>query len=121
MHRESDDHGPARNDYLRKQSLMRSGGATRADEDRPGGRAASPERPAARRCMSPADVARRAELTRHLPPAEFPADRSGLLAHLRARRAPDSVIDAISRLPEGREFHTIGEIVRALGPRAGHG
>jgi hypothetical protein len=67
--------------------------------------------------MSPADVARRAELTRHLPPSEFPADRERLLAHARAHRAPDSVIDTVSRLPKGREFQTLGEIVRLAGQR----
>jgi hypothetical protein len=70
--------------------------------------------------MSPADVARRAELTRHLPPGEFPADRAALLTHLRARRAPNSVIEAVSRLPEGQEFHTLGEVVRAIGLRTEH-
>jgi hypothetical protein len=69
--------------------------------------------------MSPADVARRAELTRHLPPSEFPADRGSLLTHLRSRRTPDSVIDAVSRLPEGQEFQTLGEVVRAIGASAG--
>jgi hypothetical protein len=70
--------------------------------------------------MSPADVARRAELTRHLPPSEFPADRGRLLARLRTRRAPDSVVDAISGLPEGREFQSLGEVVRAIGVRTEH-
>jgi hypothetical protein len=29
--------------------------------------------------------------------------------------APDDVVAAIGRLPAGRKFHTIGEIVRTLG------
>lgn len=117
MQRESDKQGPVRDDYLRKEteSLSRNG-AGRTGESRPGGGDASSERPRTPpRGMSPADVARRAALTRHLPPSEFPADRARLLAHLRSHRAPESVVDAVSGLPEGREFTTLGEVVRAIG------
>jgi hypothetical protein len=117
MQRESDKQGPVRDDYLRKETenLSRSGvGGT--GESRRGGGGDAPERPRTPpRGMSPADVARRATLTRHLPPSEFPADRARLLTHLRSRRAPESVIDAVSGLPEGKEFHTLGEVVRAIG------
>jgi hypothetical protein len=122
MHRESEKHSPVREDHPRKESesLIRGGGATRTEGDGSGGRSTPPEHPGAPRGMSPADVARRAELTRHLPPSEFPADRGRLLAHLRTRRAPDSVVDAISGLPEGREFQSLGEVVRAIGVRTEH-
>jgi hypothetical protein len=121
MHRESEKHSPVRDDSLRDgaDSLIR-GGATRTEQTTPGGRGSPPERRRAPHGMSPADVARRAELTRHLPPSEFPADRGRLLDHLRARRAPESVINAVSRLPEGQEFQTLGEIVRAIGLRTEH-
>lgn len=69
--------------------------------------------------MSPIDVARRAELSRHLPPDEFPADREGLLANLRRKRAPDSVIETVAGLPEGPRFQTVGEVIRAIGARSG--
>jgi len=117
MQRESDKQGPVRDEYLHKEteSLSRNG-AGHTGESRPGGGDASPERPRTPpRGMSPADVARRAALTRHLPPSEFPADRAHLLTHLRSHRAPESVIDAVSGLPEGQEFHTLGEVVRAIG------
>jgi hypothetical protein len=117
MQRESDKQGPVRDEYLRKEteSLSRNG-VGHTGESRPGGGDASPERPrTAPRGMSPADVACRAALTRHLPPSEFPADRARLLTHLRSHRAPESVIDAVSGLPEGQEFHTLGEVVRAIG------
>lgn len=116
MHRESDKQGPVRDDYLRKETdnLSRSG-AGRTGEGRPSGGDAPPERRTPSRGMSPADVARRAALTRHLPPSEFPADRARLLTHLRSHRAPESVIDAVSGLPEGRQFRTLGEVVRAIG------
>jgi hypothetical protein len=120
MHRESEKHGPVRDDSLRKDADRPArGGATRTAEDAAGGRG-SPSEPERARCMSPADVARRAELTRHLPPSEFPGDRERLLAHVRAHRAPDSVVDAVSRLPEGKEFQTLGEVVRTLGSHPDH-
>jgi hypothetical protein len=115
MHRESEKQGPVRDDFPRteREGLGR-GGAGRTEE----GRATPPERPRTpSRGMSPADVARRAELTRHLPPGEFPADRARLLTHLRARRAPESVIDAVSGLPEGKQFQSLAEVVRAIGLR----
>lgn len=119
MQRESDKQGGARSDRLREETkgLVREREPVRVE----GGGAGRPEGPARRsaRGVSPADVARRAELTRHLPPSEFPADRRRLLAHLRRKKAPESVVEAVSRLPEGREFHTIGEIVRAIGLRTG--
>ena len=114
MHRESDKQGPVRDDYLHKEteSLSRNG----AGRVREGGDDAPPERhQTPSRGMSPADVARRAALTRHLPPTVFPADRARLLTHLRSHRAPDSVVDAVSGLSEGQEFHTLGEVVRAIG------
>lgn len=119
MHRESDKQGPVRHDYLRKETenLSRTGSG-RGGEARPAGGDAPPEGRGRRtppRGMSPADVARRAALTRHLPPSEFPADRAHLLTHLRSHRAPESVIDAVSGLPEGRQFQTLGEVVRAIG------
>jgi hypothetical protein len=122
MHRESDKQGPVRDDYPRKEteSLSRSG-VDRTGERREGGGDAPPEQQRTPpRGPSPADVARRATLTRHLPPSEFPADRARLLTHLRSRRAPESVIDAVSGLPEGEQFQTLGEVVRAIGLLSDH-
>jgi hypothetical protein len=117
MHRESDKQGPVRDDYLRKEteSLSRSG-VGRPGQSRQGGGDAPSESPRTPpRGMSPADVARRATLTRHLPPSVFPADRASLLTHVRSHRAPESVVNAVAGLPEGQEFHTLGEVVRAIG------
>ncbi|MCO5974670.1 DUF2795 domain-containing protein [Actinoallomurus soli] len=121
MQRESDKQGTAQDEHLRKETknLIKGSGTTRADHGDAGGDAtARPARPA--RGMSPAEVARRAELSRHLPPSEFPADRRRLLAHLRSKGAPDSLVEAISGLPEDKEFHTIGDIVREIGLPARH-
>jgi hypothetical protein len=117
MHRESDKQGPVRDEYRRKETEnLSTNGVGRTGESRRSDGDAPPERPrTAPRGVSPADVARRAALTRHLPPSEFPADRARLLTHLRSHRAPDTVIDAVSGLPEGQQFHTLGEVVRAIG------
>jgi hypothetical protein len=105
MHRESEQ---ARKEYLRSEANGTiSGGARETGRSRP-----TPG-------MSPVDVARRAELSRHLPPGEFPADREGLLDHLRRKNAPTSVIETISKLPDGPQFRTIGEVIRAIGTRTG--
>src|SRR3954451_14880215 len=119
MQRERNTRGTAEDDRLREETkdLIRETGAARAEEGGSGGGSASSRGSGATRGISPADVARRAELSRHLPPSEFPADRRRLLAHLRSRKAPDSVVEAISGLPEGQECRTIGEVVRAIGLR----
>ena len=73
------------------------------------------EAPAAPPGMTAADVERRSDIARHLPPHKLPASRDALLDFLQRTGAPDDVIDAISSLPADREFRTVGEIVRALG------
>lgn len=119
MQRESDKQGRARSDHLREETkdLVRGREPVRVE----GGGPERPEGPARgpARGVSPVDVARRAELTRHLPPSEFPADRRRLLSHLRNKKAPQSVIEAVSGLPDDREFRSLGEIVRAIGLRTG--
>lgn len=122
MQRESDKQSRAHDEHLRKErnDLVGGGKAVRAGDSGAAPREAPVRRPEPpSRAMSPAEVARRAELTRHLPPSVFPADRRRLLAHLRNKKAPASVVEAVSGLPEGQEFRTIGEVVRAAGLRAG--
>ncbi|MFL6056771.1 MAG: DUF2795 domain-containing protein [Actinoallomurus sp.] len=121
MQRESDKQGTAQDQHLQKEAknLIRGSGGARAEHGGPDADTeARPSPPA--RGMSPAEVARRAELSRHLPPSEFPADRRRLLAHLRSKGAPHSVVETISGLPEGKEFQTMGEIVREIGLTAGN-
>ena len=65
--------------------------------------------------MTPADVERRADIARWLPPHKLPADRDTLLAFVQHEGAPDDVTGALASLPARRKFATIGEIVRALG------
>jgi Protein of unknown function (DUF2795) len=65
--------------------------------------------------MTAADAERRSDIARYLPPRAFPADRGALLSYLVRASAPDDIDDAIRRLPDGRRFRSVGEVVRALG------
>ena len=67
--------------------------------------------------MTEADVELRADIAIWLEPGKLPARRDSLLEQARGAGAPDGVLDALARLPAGRRFGTVGEIVRALGIR----
>ena len=106
------------------QTILRSGQPPRTEEwrqtepfDEPHLETELPEgkEPAAPRGMTPADVERRADIARWLPPHKFPADRDTLLVFVQHEGGPDDIVDAIASLPARRRFATIGEVVRALG------
>ncbi|ADG89267.1 hypothetical protein TBS_36350 [Thermobispora bispora] len=65
--------------------------------------------------ITPADVERRSTLAKWLSDTGFPADKERILAHAERRNAPDGVVDAVRRLPDEVEFHTVGEIAETLG------
>jgi Protein of unknown function (DUF2795) len=65
--------------------------------------------------MTAADAERRSDIARYLPLRALPADRETLLAYLGQENVPDDIYDAIRGLPPGRQFRTIGDVVRALG------
>ena len=126
MERESSKHGPRLDDEMDEETetIRRSGQPSRTEEWRetepfdPGHLEAElpeGEEPAAPRGMTPADVERRADIARWLPPHKFPADRDTLSAFVQHEGAPDEVADAIASLPARRKFATIGELVRVLG------
>lgn len=126
MERGSSKHSPHLDEEMEKedQTITRTGQQPRPEEwrqtepfDEPHLDTELPEgdEPAAPRGMTPADVERRADIARWLPPHKFPADRAALLAFLQHEGAPDDVVDAIASLPGRRKFATIGEVVRALG------
>ena len=60
-------------------------------------------------------VVARAELARWLDRADFPSTGPDLVEAALDHRAPDAVVDELRRLPEGRSFDRIGDVVRALG------
>ena len=126
MERGSSKHGPELDEQMEREneSILRTGQPSRTEEWR------EPEpfdqehldlelpedqEPAAPRGMTPADVDLRSDIARWLPPHKLPEDRDALLEFLQHEGAPDEVADAVGRLPAGRKFGTIGEIVRALG------
>jgi hypothetical protein len=60
-------------------------------------------------------VAARAEIARWLDRADFPSDGPTLVEAARDHRAPDAVVAELERLPEGRTYERVGDVVRALG------
>lgn len=127
MERGSSKHGPQRDDEMEEedQTIIRSNHQPAHTEE---WRQTEPfdeghldtelpeeEEPAAPRGMTAADVERRADIARWLPPHKFPAGRDTLLPFLQHEGAPDDVVDAITSLPARRKFATIGELIRALG------
>ncbi len=126
MQPESSKHGPRLDEGMEEedQTILRSGQPPHTEEWRepepfdPGHletEMPEEEEPGAPRGMTPADVERRSDIARLLPPHKFPADRETLLPFLQHEGAPDDVVDAIASLPARRKFATIGELVRALG------
>ena len=65
--------------------------------------------------ITPSGVYERADIAVYLQPHKLPADRVGILDSARQEGAPDEVLDALGRLPARTVFHTIGEVVRAIG------
>ena len=57
----------------------------------------------------------RAELARHIAPADWPADRSSLIEVASCDHAPDEVLAALRRLPAESRFANVQEVWSALG------
>jgi hypothetical protein len=124
----STKHSPREDEQLKHevQGLVRSGRSTRAEEWRDPEPAAEgdPDVDAAPaetltggvpQGMSPDAVVARAELARWLVRADFPDAGAQLVEKARDHRAPDVVIDELSRLPADQVFERVGDVVRALG------
>ncbi len=62
------------------------------------------------------DLNGRAELARYLEHRQFPAHPDELVAHARARHAPDSVVAQLQQAPD-RLYETVSEVWAALGGR----
>lgn len=60
-------------------------------------------------------VVARAELARWLDRADFPSTGPALVEAALDHRATDAVVAELRRLPEGRTYERIGDVVRALG------
>jgi Protein of unknown function (DUF2795) len=60
-------------------------------------------------------VLARRELSRHLRPSVFPAERDALLDEADENDAPEPVLELLHRLPGGERFETVYEVWSALG------
>jgi hypothetical protein len=69
------------------------------------------------RGLSASEADRRAELSRHLASARFPAGREELLAAALDNSAPDDVLSALRELPEGQTYPTVQAVWQELGGR----
>jgi hypothetical protein len=65
--------------------------------------------------IDPDDVERRAAIAEALGKEVWPADRDTLVARARESNAPDGVLSALDRLPQGRTFENVQDVAAALG------
>lgn len=112
MQRGSDRLNVHHDDEMKHQlrGMMRSGRPTRTEEwyDPEPGADDDPDL-----AVAAGDV--RSELARHLRRTDFPAGRAALADRLKERHAPDRWISVVERLPRGRRFDRVQEVVEALG------
>jgi hypothetical protein len=99
MDRASSKHGPQRDDEMER-------------EDREITHTAEPEPGPEWRQTEPFDEP---DIAVYVQPHKLPAERGAILDYARHEGAPDEVLDALGRLPARTVFHTIGEVVRAIG------
>jgi Protein of unknown function (DUF2795) len=125
--RDSNKYSPRLDDELKKEvgSLTRGSPAeSRKEEWREQEGAADDEREPSSRtgdpgALGPDNETARAELSRHLRLSAFPGDRESLLAEAEANAAPEPVLAALGRLPDG-SFDTVYEVWEALGGKVEH-
>jgi hypothetical protein len=60
------------------------------------------------------DIDARREISRHLRPSAFPADREALLEEAAENNAPAAVVAALNRLQPGIEYATVHEVWVAI-------
>ncbi|MFF5053154.1 DUF2795 domain-containing protein [Micromonospora sp. NPDC000663] len=65
--------------------------------------------------MSSEDVEQRSRLGRFITLSALPGDRETLVANARDNDAPDDIVAALERLPEGTRYQTVSEVWAALG------
>ena len=118
MDRDTSKHGPRLDDELaRGTEALRRGAPIepRVEEEREKEGPGEDDRdvdartgPASR--LGADEVEARRELSRHLRPGAFPADRDRLVAEAQENHAPEPVVEALRGLPAGAEFHTAHEV-----------
>jgi hypothetical protein len=65
--------------------------------------------------LTEAELQERAELSRHVAAAHFPARRDELVAAAEGDNAPDDVLQALGELPADEEYETVQAVWKALG------
>ncbi|MBQ0906593.1 DUF2795 domain-containing protein [Micromonospora sp. U21] len=65
--------------------------------------------------MSSQDVEQRSRLGRFITMSALPGDRETLIANARDNDAPDDIVRALERLPDGTRYQTVSEVWAALG------
>lgn len=125
--RDSSKHGPRLDDELARETESLGRGApieSRVEEWREKEGPGEDERDVDAR-TSPAsrlgadEVEARRELSRHLRPTVFPADRDRLVTEAERNAAPAPVLEALRALPAGTEFRTAHEVwIGLTEPRA---
>jgi hypothetical protein len=121
MQRGSDRLSVHRDDEMKHelQGLLRSGHPTRSEEwhdpeptaDDDPEIAGGPVAPGGSRASLGAV---RTELARHLNRSAFPASARHLAGALRRAYAPDTLVDAVERLPHKEQYTTVQELAQAL-------
>jgi hypothetical protein len=128
MERDSTKHNPRLDEELKKEVESLERGApveAHRQESREQEPAADGEREPASRTTPPGelpldDPTARSELSRHLRLSVFPAEREALVAEAQENDAPDAVVAALRRLPEGQTFGTVYAVWEALGGNVEH-
>lgn len=108
--RESTGRGPRLDEELRRETESLERGApveARVEEQRE-------KEPRDGPALGARDVEARRELSRHLRPSAFPADRDALVREAHENDAPDPVVEALRSLPASTAFATVGEAWAAL-------
>jgi hypothetical protein len=110
MQRESDKHGSRLDEAMAHEvePLVRS---QSADEARVHEERLQEDMPV----LDEGPLDERAELARHIAPADWPADRSSLIEVASRDHAPDEVLAALRQLPAEARFANVQEVWSALG------
>lgn len=122
MRRETTKHGPRLDEALARETRSLEQGApieSRVDESREHEGPGDFDHDVDARTGPPGalgadDVEARRELSRHLRPSVFPADRDSLVAEAVGEHAPVPVLEALRDLQPGVEYATVHEVWSAL-------
>ncbi|MFJ2237497.1 DUF2795 domain-containing protein [Streptomyces sp. NPDC087859] len=121
MQRGSDRLSVHRDDEMKHelQGLLRSGHPTRSEEWHDPEPTADDDPEIAGGPVAPGGAGAslgvvRLELARHLSRSAFPANSRHLAGALRRAYAPDTLVDAVERLPHKEHYATVQELAQAL-------